>query len=59
MDDLHVVLDDADWHDLLTVAAMHHERVGEGLNAAALRLAEALGQVAPCQEHVVLHQRHR
>ena len=33
---------------------MHHERVGEGLNDAALCLAEALGQVAPCQEHVVL-----
>lgn len=48
VDDLEGVLDDAHGHQLLAVvAAVHHHGVGEALHDGALRLAEALGRVAP------------
>lgn len=48
MNDLKSVLDDAHGHQLLAVvAAVHHHGVGEALHDGALRLAEALGCVAP------------
>lgn len=55
VDDLEGMLDDAHSHELLAiVAAMHHHGVGEALNDGALRLAEALGRIAPCAVGQVL-----
>lgn len=48
MDDLEGMLDDAHSHQLLPVVpAVHHHGVGEALHNGALRLAEALGRIAP------------